>query len=108
MKIILSFIISIIFFAGKTSYAQTFEYLPLFSYEQANFSDWVQKKIKFPKKTDFKGETAKVIVQYSVLTNRSIANIQVLSDSPEAFRRNDPSTKKISPVGKTMHDKQTS
>ena len=98
MKIILSFIISIIFFAGKTSYAQTFEYLPLFSYEQANFSDWLQKKIKFPKKTDFKGETVKVIVQYSVLTNRSIDNIQVLSDSPEAFRNETIRVLKKSPL----------
>lgn len=68
---------------GKNSFAQTFEYLPLFSREQANFSDWVQKKIKYPKKAIASQVSGEVVVCYSVLKNRRINKIQILSDSPE-------------------------
>ena len=71
------------FLHGKNSSAQTFEYLPLFSHEQANFSDWVQKKIKYPKKALASQVSGEVVVCYSVLKNRSIDKIQILSDSPE-------------------------
>ena len=68
---------------GKNSFAQTFEYLPLFSREQANFSDWVQKKIKYPKKAIASQVSGEVVVCYSVLKNRRIDKIQILSNSPE-------------------------
>lgn len=83
MKKFLVLIFSLTCLLGTNSSAQTFEHLPLFSREQANFSDWVQKKIKYPKKALASQITGEVIVCYSVLKNRHIDKIQILSDSPE-------------------------
>ena len=81
MKIILSFIISIIFLLAKQVMPKPLSTF-LYSLTSKQIFQTGTEKIKFLK-TDFKGETVKVIVQYSVLTNRSIDNIQVLSDSPK-------------------------